>query len=267
MVFESDIDLKAHVMEVHMGHASKAELRDMRRVEVNFQYQPPPGRGRGRREDERTTPRDVDISSLPRDEQAYFRIQQAQREQASRQIGNVVIPPVRPRGGPGFFPPLSPGTTSPESSTTAPRRVVDSFPPLAPGRAPAPPTTTSTPTPAIRTPAQSNLPPEVASRHSKVLEKAAQLLNNDTEKLAQFKSQVSSFRRSESTATELIDRLWDIFNAKLDEFGKLITSTADLFDYDAKSKRTQLLGAWNDWKIQVTNRHFCGVCGRMLMLG
>ena len=70
-------------------------------------------------------------------------------------------------------------------------------------------------------------------------------------KLAQFKSQVSSFRHSESSATDLIDRLWDIFNSKLDEFGKLITSTADLFDYDAKLKRTELLGAWNDWKIQV----------------
>ena len=111
MVFESDIDLKAHVMEVHMGHASKAELRDMRRVEVNFQYHAP-GRGRGRREEERTA-RDVDISTLRRDEQAYFRIQQAQREQASRQIGNIIIPPVRPRA-PGNFPPLSPGA-APES--------------------------------------------------------------------------------------------------------------------------------------------------------
>lgn len=84
------------------------------------------------------------------------------------------------------------------------------------------------------------------------MEKAGRLLNNDAEKLTQFKAQVSSFRRSESTPTDLIDRLWDIFNAKLDEFGKLITSTADLFDYDAKPKRTELLGAWNDWKIQVT---------------
>ena len=231
-----------------MGHASKAELRDMRRVEVNFQYHVP-GRGRGRREDERMT-RDVDISSLPRDEQAYFRIQQAQREQASRQIGNIVIPPARPRAGPGPFPPLSPSAVAPESSTAPSRRVVDNFPPLSTGRASAPPTVSAPPAP-TRTPAPSNLPPEVAARHSKVLEKATQLLNNDTEKLAQFKSQVSSFRHSESTATDLIDRLWDIFNAKLDEFGKLITSTADLFDYDAKSKRTELLGAWNDWKIQV----------------
>ena len=84
--------------------------------------------------------------------------------------------------------------------------------------------------------------------------KAGRLLNNDAEKLAQFKTQVSSFRHSESTATELIDRLWDIFNAKLDEFGKLITSTADLFDFDAKPKRTELLGAWHDWRIQVPPR-------------
>ena len=237
-----------------MGHASKAELRDMRRVEVNFQYHAP-GRGRGRREEDRTT-RDVDISTLPRDEQAYFRIQQAQREQASRQIGNIIIPPVRPRAN-GNFPPLSPGS-APESSTAPTRRVVDNFPPLIarpsappPQTTSAPPSISTRPPPLPPTPTPSALPPDVATRHSKVLEKAGQLLNNDADKLAQFKSQVSSFRHSDSTATDLIDRLWDIFNAKLDEFGKLITSTADLFDYDAKSKRTELLGAWNDWKIQM----------------
>ena len=87
VVFESEIDLKAHIMEVHMGRASKAELRDMRRVEVNFQYHTPPGLGGRRRREEERPIREVDISSLPRDEQAYFRIQQAQREMAARQIG------------------------------------------------------------------------------------------------------------------------------------------------------------------------------------
>ena len=100
-----------------------------------------------------------------------------------------------------------------------------------------------------------SLPPEIAARHATVIEKAKQLLNQDSPKLDQFKSQVSSFRRGDSTASELIDTLWDIFNTKLDEFGKLITSTADLFDYDAKPKRTELLGAWNDWKIQVPCSH------------
>jgi len=241
VVFESEIDLKAHVMEVHMGKASKAELRDMRRVEVNFQYGTSgAGNRRGRRdESEQTGGREVDISTLPRDEQAYFRIQQAQREMASRQIGNVTIPPVRPREQ---FPPLSPTLPGPSVERPGPvRPPVDSFPPLSGARSP------------IIRPATpvSNFPPEVAARHSTVLEKAKKLLNNDTEKLSQFKAQVSAFRRSESTATELIDGLWDTFNAKLDDFAKLITSTADLFDYDAKPKRTELLGAWNDWKIQV----------------
>jgi E3 ubiquitin-protein ligase ZNF598 len=235
VVFESDIDLKAHIMEVHMGRASKAELRDMRRVEVNFRYasgQPSVGRGRGRREEER---RDVDISTLPRDEQAYFRIQQAQREMASRQIGNVSIPT---REAFPALPSSSPVVPSEPSRRPAP---VESFPPLSgPSRPSAP-----------LTPAPSSLPPQVAARHAAVLEKAAHLLNNDKDKLAQFKSHVSAFRHSESSASDLIDRLWDIFNAKLEEFGKLITSTADLFDYDAKPKRSELLGAWNDWKIQV----------------
>jgi hypothetical protein len=101
------------------------------------------------------------------------------------------------------------------------------------------------------TPAPSSLPPQVAARHAAVFEKATHLLNNDKDKLAQFKSHVSAFRHSESSASDLIDRLWDIFDAKLEEFGKLITSTADLFDYDAKLKRSELLGAWNNWKIQV----------------
>lgn len=247
MVFESEIDLKAHIVEAHMGRASKAELRDMRRVEVNFQYDTPAaghGHGRRRREEDRP-PRDIDISTLPRDERAYYRIQQAQREMASRQIGNVSIPPVRPRQE--AFPALgSQGTSQPQPGPIRP--VVESFPPLG-GPQSSQPAPRSPNVPQVNPP--SHLPPEVAARHAAVLEKAARLLNNDAEKMAQFKTNVSSFRRSDLSATDLIDRLWDIFNAKLDEFGKLITSTADLFDYDAKPKRTELLGAWNDWKIQV----------------
>jgi len=245
VVFESEIDLKAHIMEAHMGRATKAELRDMRRVEVNFQYDTPTGHNRRRRNDDGPA-RDVDIATLPRDEQAYYRIQQAQREMASRQIGNMSIPPVRQRTE--AFPALgSQGTSQTPPGPVRPR-VVESFPPLggqsSQSGARSPTVSQSKP--------PSNLPPEVAARHGAVLEKAARLLNSDAEKMAQFKSNVSSFRHSELSATDLIDRLWDIFNAKLDEFGKLITSTADLFDHDAKEKRTELLGAWNDWKIQVS---------------
>jgi E3 ubiquitin-protein ligase ZNF598 len=238
VVFESAIDLKAHVVEVHMGRASKAELRDMRRVEVNFQYNTPNG-GRRRRDEAR----EVDISTLPRDEQAYYRIQQAQRETAARQIGNITIPPVRTAMPGDSFPSLSTAAgVPPAGPSTAPRQRVESFPRLGDAHAPPLPTSQTI---------QSTLPPEISSKHVAVLEKASRLLNNDADKLAQFKAQVSSYRHSESTATELIDTLWDIFNVKLDEFGKLINSTADLFDYDAKTKRTSLLGAWNDWKIQV----------------
>jgi E3 ubiquitin-protein ligase ZNF598 len=247
VVFESEIDLKAHIMDVHMGRASKAELRDMRRIEVNFQYDVPGGHGRRRREEERPA-REVDISTLPRDEQAYYRIQQAQREVASRQIGSVTIPPVRPRQE--QFPALGDAQGSSQAQPGPVRPVVQQFPPLSSQSSQAGPRSPTVP----QQRPQSNLPPEVAARHAAVLEKAARLLNNDTEKISQFKTNVSLFRHSDLSASDLIDRLWDIFNAKLDEFGKLITSTADLFDYDAKEKRPELLGAWNDWKIQVFQR-------------
>jgi hypothetical protein len=235
VVFESEIDLKAHVMEAHMESASKAELRDIRKVEVNFQYNTPAGGSARRRREEERPHREVDISSLPRDEQAYYRIQQAQRERSLRQNVAPVVPPSREQ-----FPPL--GAPSPKQSTSVPVRPVENFPPLQGNSMSRNGTTTMTP---------SHLPSDVSRRHATVLEKACRLLNNDTEKLAQFKAQVSSFLLSESSAAELIDTLWDIFQAKIDEFGKLITMTADLFDYDAKTKRTELLRAWNDWKIQM----------------
>jgi hypothetical protein len=250
VVFESEIDLKAHIMEVHMGRASKAEMRDMRRVEVNFQYNTPSTGASRRRREEEMPSRDVNIASLPRDEQAYYRIQQAQREMAERHVRNVVIPPVRPHSTID----QNPSAIGSSSTTNAPARRLgdnDNFPPLGGSRpsqsAPSPQQPTTAPV--------VSLPPEIAARHLTVIEKAKQLLNQDSLKLDQFKSQVSSFRRGDSTASELIDTLWDIFNAKLEEFGKLITSTADLFDYDAKPKRTELLGAWNDWKIQVPCSH------------
>jgi hypothetical protein len=89
---------------------------------------------------------------------------------------------------------------------------------------------------------------EISAGLPDVTEKLNGLLH-DPYKISQFKVKASSFLRSESSATEFVDNLWDIFNIKLDEFGKVITAIADSFDDDASPKPEELLGAWHEWKI------------------
>ena len=127
--------------------------------------------------------RDVNIASLPRDEQAYYRIQQAQREMAERQVRNVVIPPVRPHNTTD----QNSSAIGSSSTTNVPARRLgdnDNFPPLGGSQpsqsAPSPQQPTTAP--------MASLPPEIAARHATVIEKAKQLLNQDSLKLDQFKS-------------------------------------------------------------------------------
>ncbi|PWY94950.1 hypothetical protein BO94DRAFT_562671 [Aspergillus sclerotioniger CBS 115572] len=234
VVFESQMDLKAHQLEAHPNGLSKDARRDARTVDLStFDYRAPyqpqqrqQRRGAGRGRDPNAEPLPVSSAQpLRRDEVAY------QRQMAIQSAQSVST---RSFGGQ-----LTRDDTQPV-------------------RAPARPTSTQTSaaTPPVaemeglNTTADSGsvTPQEQARRlrHAAVVERASNLLGNDQHKLKEFRTRVSSYRTSSISATELIDAFFSLFDTSSSELGKLVKELADI--YEDEGKRTALLKSWNDWR-------------------
>lgn len=231
VVFESEMDLKAHQLEGHPNGLSKDARRDARRVDISgFDYRTPhlnsqPGRedrggraarGRGRGRDPNTEVLPTSSAQpMRRDEIAY------QRQMAIRSAQSVTARTV----------------TVPGQHTA----ITSSMPAMA--RLNITPNPPSSPQPA-----QALTPQEQARRlqHASVMDRASSMLHNDATKVADFRARVSSYRNSTVTAAQLIDTFLTLFDVPSADLGKLIKELADIYENEAK--RASLLKAWNDWR-------------------
>lgn len=257
VVFDSEMDLKAHQLEVHPNGLSKDALRDARRVDMSgFQIRSSHeqefggrrdgrgregGRGRGRGRDPNAEPLPPSSAQpMSRAELAYHRQMALQNPQ--------------PGTGRAFGGQLTAGPTPTEAFTARPT-------PSAPE-----PTTVTASRPSARAannvaegvaqlsvgsqPASSvaQTPQEQARllRHNAVTERASNMLRNDQLKLQEFRNQISAYRNSKVSATQLIEGFFALFDTSSAELGKLIKELADIFEIQAK--REGLLKAWSDWK-------------------
>ena len=247
VVFESEMDLKAHQLDAHPNGLSKDARRDARRVDISaFDYRTPhqdnrgarggrEGRSRGRGRDPNTEalPHST-AQTLRRDELAYQRQMAIQSAQSvtTRTFGGQLTSTDAYAARPNH-------RQQEPATVTAPR---------------GPPTTSVPPIDNLRIDSTQNTPEiqltphEEARRlqHASVTERASTLLKNDQAKIASFRSTVSSYRTSAITATQFVDTLFSLLDVPSNDVGKLIKELADL--YDNESKRNDLLKAWNDWR-------------------
>ena len=256
VVFESEMDLKAHQLEAHPNGLTKDARRDARRVDISsFDYRVPHQdnhrRGRGEREARgRGRGRDLNTAPLPhstaqpmrRDELAY------QRQMA---IHNAQSASVRTFGGQLTSTDANatrPGARSQEA-TNAPRsqNSSNSAPPsvdslnLDPTSVSPNSRTSPTPTPSLTPHQQAR-----QLQHSAVIDRASVLLHHDPTRLSSFRDSVSSYRTSRTTAAQLIDTFFSLFDVPSPELGKLIKELAEI--YENETKRNGILKAWNDWR-------------------
>ena len=246
VVFESEMDLKAHQLEAHPNGLTKG--RDARRVDIStFDYRAPHqenrgGRG-GREGRSRGRGRDPNTEALPqssaqpmrRDEIAYQRqmaIQNAQTATA-RTFGGQLTAADAQIARPASRGQDQPTVTINRGSTNASFPAIDDI------------HIESAPNPV---PNHEMTPQEQARQmqHASVIDRAATLLKNDPTKLSSFRNSVSSYRKSTVNATQMIDTMFSLFDAPSSDVGKLIKELADI--YENESKRNDLLKAWNDWR-------------------
>ena len=260
VVFESEMDLKAHQLEAHPNGLTKDARRDARRVDISgFDYRAPhqePRRGRGDREGRRGgRGRDPNTEPLPqstaqpmrRDELAYQRqmaIQSAQSSTARTFGGQLTSSDgyaarATSRQQESTTPLRNPISTNPSSSA------IDNLNLISDPNMPNPPDLTSI---YSRQTLEAQTPQQKARQvqHTAIVERASTLLHQDQAKIASFRDGVSAYRTSKVTASQLLDRFFTLFSVPSSELGKLIKELASL--YENEEKRNTLLKAWNDWR-------------------
>lgn len=258
VVFDSEMDLKAHQLEVHPNGLSKDALRDARRVDMSgFQFRATHeqelgnarrderrregGRGRGRGRDPNAEPLPASTAQpMTRAELAYHRQIEAQnsRSTTGRAFGSQLTGSPSPNDA--FAARASASTTQPATITAARPRAMDAD-------------HVANNISHLNLSASSGIPATTTAqeqarslRHNAVTERAANMLRNDAVKLQEFRNQISSYRASKVTAAQLIEGFFALFDTDSKEMGKLVKELAEIFEI--VTKRESLLKAWNDWK-------------------
>ncbi|KAI9739764.1 MAG: hypothetical protein M1834_006484 [Cirrosporium novae-zelandiae] len=253
VVFDSEIDLKAHQLEDHPNSLSKDARRDAQRVDLSsFNYRAPLGQadrgrqgrlgGRGRDPNTEPLPRSS-AQPLRRDELAY------QRQMAIHSAQSIST---RSFGGQ-----LSSHTPAPSTRTPGPATQTATQPAQRPAPRPTPRSNGQVPevgpqnlnSNSTDLGSTADLTPQEQARrlrHSTVIERASNLLKNDPVKIASFRTKVSSYQHSSLSATELIDSFFSLFDVPAADLGKLIKELAEI--YENENKRNALLKSWGDWR-------------------
>ncbi|KAH9844483.1 zinc finger protein [Teratosphaeria destructans] len=246
VVFDSEMDLKAHQIEQHPNGLSKGRID--RRVDLStFDYRPQyqeersgrggrGGRRAGRGRDPNADgPAPTSAGHMSRAEIAH---QRAREIHSAQNVSN------RTFGG-SLTQPEPPTQTAhrPQHSPPQQQRAQPDFPSLGVDRTSAPSSTPASPRPAA---AQTPQEQARALRHATVTERAANLLHNDKIKLDEFRERISAYNKNSITAGDLIDAFFALFDTSSQQLGKLIKELAEIFE--APAKRDGLLKAWADWK-------------------
>ncbi|KAK4124373.1 hypothetical protein N657DRAFT_595215 [Parathielavia appendiculata] len=228
VVFESEIDLKAHQLSEHGGSLAKG--RDARTVDLsNFdlrQRYEQERRGGGPREQRRRGPDPNADAPLPvssaqplrRDELAF------QRQMALQTASSRTAPPGPSRPTPS-------NALPPQSRAPPGRPIIDAMENLS------------------ITDLSSLTPEQRASltRHGAVIERASNLLGNDASKMATFRSHISTYNKGSMTPQQLIDAFFALFSeTSSTALGTLVREVADLFE--DKKKAEALRRAWANWR-------------------
>lgn len=250
VVFDTEMDLKAHQLSEHGNNLSKDVRRDARVVDMasfdyrsSYQHERRGGgsgggrdggrEGRGRGRDPNAEPLPVSSAQpMRRDEIAF------QRQMAIHSAQSVTS---RTFGGQLSQPSASAGPTPSQSSRQGG---------AGRGQSLTQPQPSADAMATLSLTDVANLTPQDharLARHGAVIERASNLLGNDSTKLNRFRQQISSYRQAALTAPQLVDAFFALFSdTSSNALGTLVREVSDLFDDRAKGEA--LRKAWQDWR-------------------
>ncbi|KAL1917789.1 uncharacterized protein VTP21DRAFT_3623 [Calcarisporiella thermophila] len=249
VVFETDIDLKAHevisnslknMLEL-LGGGQRARIRQLRQIEVNFTYsnetnQSERSSRRSRRQGRSEEQNEREERPLQTDTNSQSR--SVNGNDISRATRALRISQERNRSRqPAINVPAGFGALSDSSRSTS---IVHSSHENSVTLEPIVQTNSNS----TQESAASTFDTQMASRHQAYLDRLRGYLKGDNTKLGQFRTLTSTFRTSMMPVDDYVDALLALFGNNTELVGKTIQGLLDLLDKD--DKRFELQQCWND---------------------
>ncbi|ORX93366.1 hypothetical protein K493DRAFT_262528, partial [Basidiobolus meristosporus CBS 931.73] len=239
VVFQSDIDLKAHLVEEHRGSANqRAHLKQVRQIEVNFSYRDnnrSHSRSAGGRQESRQNRKEQPSGSKDTGSKPASHNKDSRRGKLKGRLN----PP------PEFGSTLTdeaPSTSSSDAQTANEPSRAENQSLIAPSQPSSKPPAAKTSTPTNK---------EILSNHASFLNRLTGYLGGNDERVTNFKQLTASYRSNRIAVSQYIDaiqRLVPVTKDHLPITGKIINGVAGLLDIERKKQ--ELLSAWHDRKIQ-----------------
>ncbi|KAK7051638.1 hypothetical protein VNI00_004617 [Paramarasmius palmivorus] len=216
VVFNSTIDLQAHMVEDHGADMSARDKRDARRVQANFEFEEVPGAGRPRGRRDRDPP--------PQQQQPPPPPAQPPASAATRPPGG---------GGGRRREGFGAALTVEGGNTPSPRN----------GPTPPGPSRRASPSPPRR-----DVDPATLERHTAFMERLQSFAPNPTNAVPVVKAAIRGYRASESSARDLISTIWNVLDCHLEHTASIVNAFVDLLDEE--DKKQDLLTSWRGFEIE-----------------
>ncbi|KIK00343.1 hypothetical protein K443DRAFT_612765 [Laccaria amethystina LaAM-08-1] len=223
VVFNSPLDLRAHMVEVHGGDMSSRDKKDARRVPAEFAFEEVGHGGRhGRRDREREREREHE----PPPQSHRQQLQTAPPPQA---VASVTRPPGSvSRRREAFGGALTTeGSSIPQatSNNNTPGASRPSSPPHA-----------------------GDTDPAVLERHALFLTRLESVASNPATAVPAVRAATRGYRLSESSARDLISTIWNVLERNLDHTAGIVNAFVDLLDEE--EKKQDLLASWRGFALE-----------------
>ncbi|KAF9260823.1 hypothetical protein L218DRAFT_1002324 [Marasmius fiardii PR-910] len=213
VVFNTPLDLQAHMVEAHGGAMSSRDKKDARRVQTNFEFEEVPGSGRAR-------------------------ARAREREPPPQQPRQQPPPPPRPPGPgrrrEGFGAALTVEGGGDGSPAGTPRN----------GVTPPGPSRRNSPSP----PPGEVDPAVLECRHTAFIERLQSFAPNPSRGVPVVKAAVRGYRASESSARDLISTIFNVLDCHLEHTASIINSFVDLLDEE--ERKQDLLTSWKGFEVE-----------------
>lgn len=223
VVFASEMDLKAHQVEVHKAELSSKELQEAMRIEANFHYEDPAAVGSSSGRHTGGGRRSGGVGRRGRD-------REPEPATASDPLGlsSLALRANVPGAGPANHSRrIHFGGHTTSGSEATQQQAANA----AVARASGAGSTTE-------------------ERHAAFLAKVTQVLSGSEAKVTSFRSSVRAFRSGEMSANDLVDNIYSLVG-DVDNSASVVHGLMDLLE-DA-DKRNDVLAAWNKLRLQRTH--------------
>ncbi|KAF5330528.1 hypothetical protein D9619_005186 [Psilocybe cf. subviscida] len=217
VVFNTPLDLKAHMVESHGGDMTARDKREARRIQAEFAFEEVGQGGRhghGRGGGGRDRDRDRHREPPPPQPQASTSVAPPPPSAPTPAGGN------RKAGfGGALTNPNTPGTSTPVNRGSTP-----------PGQPSA------------------DVDPALLERHASFLARLQSLAPNPSSAVAAVKAATRGYRFSESSARDLILTVWNVLDNNLEHTASIINAFVDLLDEE--DKKQDLLTSWKGFALE-----------------